>query len=96
MDEAKVLEQMPVEMSVDDDDEMPTSTKARTQPQLSINTNDSEGKISSSERKKTFSPSEKIVKALSPAIGAAKTVIPKVEPISFKNFCGLSFKVALP
>eukprot|EP00526_Cylindrotheca_closterium_P000029 CAMPEP_0113654782 /NCGR_PEP_ID=MMETSP0017_2-20120614/29338_1 /TAXON_ID=2856 /ORGANISM="Cylindrotheca closterium" /LENGTH=872 /DNA_ID=CAMNT_0000567949 /DNA_START=1 /DNA_END=2619 /DNA_ORIENTATION=+ /assembly_acc=CAM_ASM_000147 len=74
----------------------------RETPELSINTaaDDSECKTSSKRKNNFLSPSETIVKTLSPivspAIGVAKTVIPKVEPISFRTFCALSFKVSLP
>jgi len=106
MEDSKTSEES-VEMSVDyDDDDMPNETTTTTQmPGLSIDTarsgdDDSECKTSPARKHDFLSPSETIVKALSPivspAIGVAKTVIPKVEPISFSTFCGLSFKVALP
>lgn len=45
--------------------------------------------------KRAFSP-ESLKEAFSPALDAAKTVMPQVEPISFRNFAGLSIKVAFP
>lgn len=109
MKDSKTLEQVSIVMSVDSADsteDMTNETTIEEKPDLSIITapqsadGDSECKTSSSRVRKNFSPSETIVKTLSPivspAIYAAKTVIPKVERISFRTFCGLSFKVALP
>ncbi|CAJ1952883.1 unnamed protein product [Cylindrotheca closterium] len=107
MEDHKTLEEISIEMSVDGTGTEDISNEpARKMPELRVNTarsDDSECKTSSSSsgRKKRFlSPSETLVKTfspiVSPAIIAAKTVIPKVEPISFRTFCGLTFKVAIP
>jgi hypothetical protein len=98
----KIIADPPVSASPADKDAPENEEKGKPDLRI-ITTSDDDSRIDEKTKpmsptelfKRAFSP-ESIREALSPALDVAKKVMPKVEPISCRNFLGLSIKVAFP